>query len=149
MLLREHKAVTNLFRRHQETLLARDWARAARLLACYQKRLATHIRLEDELLLPYANTAGDRKLRWDAHVYMVEHRKLLELTCELDNKLATARRRGITPAMLIDLLDEEMTLKHVFEHHHEREEKGLFEELPMYLPVEAKARLRAVLLTQH
>lgn len=48
--------------------------------------------------------------------------------------------------MLIDLLDKERTLKHVVQHHQEREEKGLFTELHERLPLETRMELSKELL---
>lgn len=56
-------------------------------------------------------------------------------------RLAIARRRGVTSAALINMLDEEKTLKNVTEHHHLREETALFKAARELLPDEARAAL--------
>jgi len=124
----------------------RSWARAMRLLELYQQRLAAHIHIEDHVLLPYCVVGSTGAMRWEARVYLAEHRRLEELVDKVCAHLAAIRRRGIKPAMLIGLLDQEKTLKHVLEHHHEREEKGLYGELRGRLPVEAEQHLMAALL---
>lgn len=96
LLSGHHLALGDLFARHQEALLDRRWADAARLLEEYEQGLLRRI---EQLL----RKAADR------------------LTC--------ARGSEITPSILISLLDEERTLKHLVQHHHEREEKALFLEL--------------------
>lgn len=149
LLRHEHKSLSGLFARHQEALLARGWARAARLLSHYQQRLAAQIHVEDEILLPYAMSSGTSSLCRDAHVYRTEHYKLLELTEHVSERFAVARRRGVTSTMLINLLDQELTLKRAFEQHHKREEKGLFRELPGCLPIETRMKLRSVLPALH
>ncbi|MGH8377933.1 MAG: hemerythrin domain-containing protein [Gammaproteobacteria bacterium] len=139
-LSNEHKDLTHLFARHQEALVTRAWARAARLLDHYGKRLRYHIGLEERYLLPYC--AGEKAPgQWQAHVYIAEHRRLEELLKKTSNRLAIARRRGVSPAALIALLDEEKTLKHVAEHHHQREDMALFTSLRESLPEEARAAL--------
>ncbi|MGH8377351.1 MAG: hemerythrin domain-containing protein, partial [Gammaproteobacteria bacterium] len=66
-LSNEHEELTHLFARHQEALVTRAWARAARLLDHYGKRLRYHIGLEERYLLPYC--AGEKAPgQWQAHV---------------------------------------------------------------------------------
>ena len=146
ILRHEHASLDILFQRHQEMLVSHAWARAARLLTQYQERLTAHIRLEEKFLLPYCTDGSGSSPRWGSHVYRTEHRKLEELVRAVTVRLASARRRGVTPAMLIDLLDKERTLKHVAQHHHEREEKGLFIELRERLPLETRMELSKELL---
>lgn len=146
ILRREHASLDTLFRRHQEVLVSHAWARAARLLIQYQERLTVHILLEEKFLLPYCNDDSGSSPRWGSHVYRTEHRKLEELVRAVSVRLRSARRRGVTPAMLIDLLDKERTLKHVAQHHHEREENGLFTELHERLPLEIRMELSKELL---
>jgi len=127
-LLREqHDALADLFASHQEALLGRRWTEAAQLLEDYGRRLRGHIRLEEEHLLPHCEHA--QGVRWPAKVYRAEHRRIEQLLKKAAERLTNAQRLGITPTVLISLLDEERTLKHLLEHHHEREEKGLFGEL--------------------
>lgn len=127
LLLEQHGALADLFASHQEALLDRRWTEAARLLEDYDRRLRRHMRLEEEHLLPHCERA--QAVRWPANVYCAEHRRIEQLMEKAAERLTNAQRRGITPAVLISLLDEERTLKHLLEHHHEREEKGLFGEL--------------------
>jgi len=146
ILKREHTALNRLFLLHQEMLVNRTWARATRLLELYQQRLAAHIHIEDNLLLPYCVADSTGTTRWEARVYAAEHRRLEELVDKARAHLAAIRRRGVKPAMLVGLLDQEKTIKHVLEHHHEREEKGLFNELRGRLPAEVSQHLMAALL---
>ena len=128
----EHEMLAQLFARHQAALIARAWARAARLLDSHRKRLAQHIELEERYLLPYC---PQDKLpnQWPARVYSAEHQRIQELASKLSARFAKLRRRGVTSAALIALLDEEKTLKHILEHHHAREEMALFSTLPQML----------------
>lgn len=127
LLLAQHGALADLFASHQEALLDRRWTEAARLLKDYDRGLRRHIELEEEHLLPHCEHSHG--MRWPANVYRAEHRRIEQLLHKAAERLAIARCRGITPAVLILLLDEERSLKHLLEHHHEREEKGLFGEL--------------------
>ncbi|HKT32765.1 MAG TPA: hemerythrin domain-containing protein [Gammaproteobacteria bacterium] len=140
----EHAALTQLFARHQAALVTRAWARAARLLDSHRKRLAQHIELEERYLLPYCPR---EKLpnQWPARVYSAEHQRIQELASKLSLRFAKLRRRGVTSAALIALLDEEKTLKHILEHHHAREETALFANLPRILSESQRDELAHVL----
>lgn len=137
MLTDDHMALSQLFARHQEALVVRSWARAARLLEHYQKRLQYRISLEERHLLPYC--VGE-KLPGQWQVYISEHRRLEDALHNANIRLATARRRGITAAVLIALLDEEKTLKYVLEHHLQREEAEFSTTLQQSLPVDVGTR---------
>ena len=146
ILKHEHTKLDRLFLLHQEMLVNRSWVRAMRLLEVYQQRLAAHIHIEDHVLLPYCVAGSTGAVRWEARVYTAEHRRLEELVDKARAHLAAIRRRGVKSAMLIGLLDEEKTVKNVLEHHHEREEKGLYDELRGHLPAEVSQHLMAALL---
>ena len=136
-----------MFALHQQALVTRAWARAAHLLEHYQQRLRRHIELEERYLLPYcAETKAPG--RWPARVYALEHRRLEELLNKASTRLAIARRRGVQPAALITLLDQEHALKHMLEHHHQREDQALFTELRESLPPEVRAELMQAMQTR-
>lgn len=101
------------------------------------------MRLEEEHLLPHCGRA--QAVRYPANVYRAEHRRIEQLMEKAAERLTNAQRRGITPAVLISLLDEERTLKHLLEHHHEREEKARFGELRAELSGVARSALVAEL----
>lgn len=127
LLSGHHLALSDLFARHQEALVDRRWVDAARLLQDYEQCLLRHIDFEERHLLSRADAAGNA--RWPSRVYRAEHRRIQQLLRKAADRLTRARGSEITPAVLISLLDEERTLKHLVEHHHEREEKALFVEL--------------------
>lgn len=148
-LAREHVALEQLFIRHQEALVMRVWARAARLLEHYRKRLEYQIQLEERYLLPYwveEKAPGQSQ----ASIYIVEHRRLEDLMQKASTRLAIARRRGITASVLITLLDEEKVLKQVIGHHYQREETVLFTVLRQLLPEEVRSEfVRTLMHQQH
>lgn len=144
LLSQEHAALMRMFALHQAALVTRAWARAAHLLEHYQRRLHRHIELEERFLLPYC-ADGKTPGRWPARVYALEHRRLEELLDKAATRLAIARRRGVQPAALVALLDQEHTLKHVLEHHQQREDQALFAELRESLPQEICTQLGAAL----
>lgn len=145
-LSEQHTSLAQLFARHQEALVTRAWARAARLLDSYQRRLLHHIGLEERYLLPCCPT---QKLagQWPASVYAAEHRRIEDLLQRQITRLAKARRHGVSTTRLIALLDEEKTLKHLVEHHHEREDLALFVTARQALPENARLQFTRELMS--
>lgn len=143
MLTDDNLALSQLFARHQEALVMRSWARAARLLDHYRKRLQFRILLEERHLLPYC--VGE-KLPGQWHIYISEHRRLEDALNNANKRLAVARRRGITAAVLIALLDEEKTLKYNLEHHLHREETEFSTTLQQSLPMDVGTRFVRALI---
>ncbi len=127
LLLGHHLALGDLFAQHQEALVDRRWAEAAQLLEQYEQSLLRHIDFEEQHLLSRCDAVGNA--RWPSAVYRAEHRRIEQLLRKAADRLTRARAAEITPTVLVSLLDEERTLKHLVEHHHEREEKALFVEL--------------------
>lgn len=123
----QHFSLGDLFARHQEALVDRRWAEAARLLGEYGQRLLEHIDFEERHLLPRCDVVGPA--RWPSAVYRAEHRRIEQLLRKAADRLTHARGSAATSAVLISLLDDERTLKRLLEHHHEREEQALFVEL--------------------
>ncbi|HEX6549896.1 MAG TPA: hemerythrin domain-containing protein [Gammaproteobacteria bacterium] len=144
MMATQHVALARLYASHQEALVTRYWKQAASLLEEYSARLTRHIEIEESLLLPRCE-AISVSIRWQSKVYRAEHQRIGQLLERNIHHLAQARQRGMTPAGLIGLLDEEKTLKHVLEHHHEREEKDLFTELRGRLPADIGEELKRAL----
>lgn len=140
----EHVALRKMFALHQEALVMRAWARAAHLLEHYRKRLRRHIRLEERYLLPYCPAEKTRG-QWPAGVYVAEHRRAEELLDKAVARLALARRRGVKPAALIALLDQEKTLKNLIEHHDDREGLALFKWARAAMPDAAQLELTQAL----
>lgn len=146
-LANEHVALAQLFARHQEALVSRAWARAARLLEHYRRRLQYHIQLEERYLLPYC-LKDQLPGKWPFDTFMTEHRRLEELLRKTSVRLAMARQHGVTTDMLIALLDAEKTYKHLVRDHYQREEVAMFAVLRESLPDNARAGLVQLLLQQ-
>lgn len=142
----EHVALAQLFARHQEALVSRAWARAARLLEHYRRRLQYHIQLEERYLLPYC-LKDQLTGKCPTETYMAEHRCLQELLLKASTRLTVARRRGIMTDMLIELLDEERSYKRLVKDHYQREEVTMFAVLrESLLPDEARTGLAQLLM---
>lgn len=128
-LLGEHRALVELFTRHQCALIERRWLEAAWLLERYARDLRRHIDFEERFVLP--RCVGAPGTRWPGALYRAEHRRIEQLLGKAADRLASAHRSEITAAVIIELLDAERVLKHLVAHHHEREEQALFVELRM------------------
>lgn len=128
-ILADHREMDELLLLHQEALIEQDLAAAQARYAAFLERLRAHIDVENRELLPRHEKLAQP--RWRTPVYALEHDKILALAGRIEARLQApapapgqARRRWI-----IQLLDDERTLKNVMEHHEEREEKGLLPEL--------------------
>lgn len=139
-ILAEHAAREELLLLHQEALIEQDLPGALARYEAFHACMRAHIEFENGELLPrHAQVAQPR---WRTQVYALEHDKILELAEKLHERLRQAVAEGGAAAMhakgrrrwIIQLLDDERTLKNVLEHHEEREEKGMLPELGL-LPV--------------
>ncbi len=129
----QHRALDGLLRAHLDAVIALDFAVALARLAAWQHAFALHLRAEDMALIPaLADVAAPR---WVAHVYDAEHRHLEALVHDYTARFAGAvavlpdgvtKRRNTALA----IIDSAHVLRHVIDHHHQREEQALFLELP-------------------
>ena len=126
-LERQHRVLEEVFEHHQIALLERRWDDAVRLLREYAAGLLRHIEFEERHVLPRSESLGERQ--WSDAVYRAEHRRIEALLRNTEERLRRACPARMTPCVLIGLLDAERTLKHLVQHHHEREERALFTEL--------------------
>jgi|GEM_PF-4996796 len=100
--------------------------------------------LEERFLLPYC-VKSHIPGHWQ--VYVTEHQLLEEILESASRRLAAARRRGITNATLIALLDEEKTAKYALEHHLKQEDMEFSITLGQTLPDEVRKSLVHVLVS--
>ena len=125
-LLHEHERLDDLFLQHQEALLDADIPRASACLQDFAQGLRSHIRLEEEQLLPVYERAGTIPGGGVA-LFRGEHKKILEY---LDRFVQTVAEMTEGPEPLkrkiLQLLDEEVVFKHVMLHHDLRERNILY-----------------------
>ena len=128
-ILAEHQEMDELFLQHQEALLEQDWSRARARYAAFHTLLKSHIELEDSVLVPLHQQLA--RPQWRTLVYTAEHDKVLEIAQIMADRLHSAvpEEKGQRLRWIIQLLDDERTLKNLLEHHNEREEKGMLPEL--------------------
>lgn len=124
-LAESHKDLHQWFLFHQECLLLGEDILAMQAYDAFMSYLQKHIQFENQYLL------NDMRLndgRWPLEVYRKEHDKLDAMLVRLSQMLVDYQRlQGRRKRLaLLELLDYEQTLRHVMEHHEEREEMDLF-----------------------
>lgn len=130
----QHRRLDAQLRAHLLDLVGGELASALQRLQRWRAALARHIDTEQSWLLPHIPPGA----RWDARLYRVEHERILLLADEYLQRLRAAaahppRGRRAQHALVLELLDAAHALRHLLEHHHEREEMALAHELPAAL----------------
>lgn len=123
-----------MLRRHLLALVAGDFEGALQDYLDWLQALQAHITLEETRLFP----AIPDDARWPARVYRLEHERILALA---QDQLGLLRQVADNPpkqvervhGIALDLIDAAHALRHLLEHHHQREEKALAQELPLAL----------------
>lgn len=131
---RQHERLDALLHAHLLDVAGVDFASALRHLQQWHGGLQEHITIENTRLLPHVPEGA----RWAARVYLLEHERIALLAEEYLERVQAvvqhppqdepARRRAV-----LMLLDAAHALRHVLEHHHEREHSALAHELPQDL----------------
>lgn len=142
---RVHGELDEIFLRHQEAMIAVRLSEANELLDRFEERLRVHMRHEEDLLLPIYEARRDRENPMKgvgADVYILEHKKMLELLAKIRDCLRDLVAPGNpAPRDVIDLLDRECTFKHLVEHHNMREHNVLYAELDRITSMEERRTL--------
>ena len=126
----EHARIGTGMQAHLLALAGADFAEALQHFGRWQQDLMQHIAIENNLLLPHLPANA----RWPARMYELEHERItllaeeyrarLERVCQQPPVDEHARRQTI-----LDLLDASHALRHLLEHHNQREETALAHEL--------------------
>lgn len=119
---------------HLLDVVGADFDRAAQRVRRWQRALIRHIGIEETRLLPHVPAGA----RWDARVYHLEHERILVLAHEYAARVEALAARAphgqrATRRAVLALLDGAHSLRHLLEHHHEREHMALAHELPAAL----------------
>ena len=130
----QHERLDAQLHAHLLDVVGADFPAALTRLQAWRADLAQHIEIENTRLLPHVPEGA----RWPARVYLLEHERIALLADEYEQRVQAviaqpprdeqARRRAV-----LILLDAAHALRHVLEHHHEREHQGLAHELPLEL----------------
>lgn len=120
-----HDELAQRFFAHQQALLDRDFARAARELAAYRETLFAHAHDEEQHVLPrYVELGGDAT---DAplKLFLGEHKNLRAFVDEFVRRVA-ALAAAPDDRALLELFDREATYKNLMLHHDLREKNMLY-----------------------
>jgi len=122
----EHREAEELFLRHQEALLARDFATAEALLETVTRAVARHIELEEREILPLYRERVEPPPGGDAGLIVAEHRKIEAYLKRFGEQMADWRDHPPSPREVLALLDVQSQFKHLMDHHDRRERSFLY-----------------------
>ncbi len=128
---REHRRLEALLRAHLLAVVGLDFAGAQHKFERWHRGLLRHIEIENTRLLPHVPAGA----RWDARIYLLEHERIALLAQEHAARVAALAQRAPRSEIArrraaLALLDAAHALRHLLEHHHQREEMTLAIELP-------------------
>jgi iron-sulfur cluster repair protein YtfE (RIC family) len=128
-LSRIHGNLDSLFKSHQRSLLARDINAAMAALSKFGSDLETHIRFEEERLMPLYADQGGEAPGATIEIFQAEHRKLRDDVAKLIRRTESLSSAPDLPDAILELLTDEAGFKGLLHHHLTREEKHLFPRL--------------------
>ena len=120
----EHARMLLLVQQARVALVDGDVAAARAALDALAMLHAQHAAREERDLLPRIGEDA----RWQAKVYLAEHRKLEQLGDALRERLAAHPSHVEDRVLRLALIDAHHPLQHLMEHHFAREEQGVFVE---------------------
>ncbi|QXL83297.1 hypothetical protein [Comamonas sp. NLF-1-9] len=134
----QHAQLDALLQTHLLELMGGDFARAEQAFSRWRAELVAHIAIEERELLPHLPAQA----RWAAKVYLAEHERIALLAREHAARLTQVLANPPEPGMAqrraaLWLIDAVHPLRHVLEHHHQREEGTLALELAQDLQARA------------
>lgn len=130
MLEENHKDLYQWFLLHQECLLIGDDEYAQQGFLAFADILKQHMDFENNYIFTEVCKLKAPS-RWDMHVYRKEHEKIEKLLLNVQEQLqaylsSSGRMKRLH---LLELLEKQSTLRHVLEHHEQREEQDIFLQL--------------------
>ncbi|GLQ31008.1 hypothetical protein [Litoribrevibacter albus] len=144
---KQHQQLGELFVMHQEALLLQNIELAIEIFYSYKSLQVAHLTFENDTLLP--ELAKLPETRWPHTLYVHEHNKVRDLLDKNVNALNQTQNllkdQSTTPQQyrrwVIDLFEQQKSLKNVLEHHEQREEQGMLAELFEHLDPARVTRL--------
>lgn len=137
-----HDDLAMTFFRHQQALLDRDFARAARELAAYRKALFAHAHAEEQHVLPRYEALGGDATDAPVRLFLGEHGNLRKFVDEFVQRVAALAVKPDDRALL-ELFDREATFKNLMLHHDLREKNMLYPFLAARLSATEQAAIVA------
>jgi hemerythrin-like domain-containing protein len=140
-LVRAHRAIDELFLRHQEALVERDLREADRLLFLLGDSLRRHLQDEEHHLVPALDESGEIAGA-TKEILLKEHERILSLLQDIETRVESLDLEGEGAARrIVELLDQEGVLKRLIEHHEAREESLVFPALDERVSAPERERL--------
>lgn len=135
ILEESHKDLYQWFLMHQECLLLQHDEHAS---ACWQAFIAClrhHLEFENQYLL-VDGVVDTSTLRWGLIIYQKEHDKVLQKLNELTElfEYYLKQQGRVKRITVLELMEKQVTFRHLLEHHETREEEDLFKQLPEVRP---------------
>lgn len=128
-LLALHNDLDEIFFAQQRALLYFDFDTALSLLERYETGLLTHMKDEEEVLLPIYNERATVIKGGNAQLFLDEHEKMRGWIVFFKEQIARLAGEPYPEADLILLLDREAFYKRLSSHHDKRETEVFYPEL--------------------
>lgn len=140
-LMGDHPRIEELFRSHRFALLDRDLELARERFETFRETLLAHLEFEEREILPLYEQHAAADTNSPPEQFRKEHTKLRELCRKIGARLESI---GDGHAQVLDLLDTEVFLRSLLEHHDLREGSILYPRLGEVLADEEQGRLVAL-----
>lgn len=140
-LLDLHHDLEDIFFAHQCKLLRFEFDEALVLLEQYEKALLTHIRDENEHLLPIYAERGTIAKGGAVQMFLDDHEKLINHIELFKEEIANLKDEPELEKRLIWILEREAFFKKLADHHDIRETNFLYPELDRITSDEEKLEL--------
>lgn len=130
----QHQQLDALLQAHLLDVIGNNLQRSQRRLQRWHDELLRHIEVEERCLLPHVPDGA----RWPARLYRLEHERIVLLAQQYAERVRVAAARRLDGCLdqrrnSLALLDAAHALRHLLEHHHEREQIALGNEIPIRL----------------
>jgi hypothetical protein len=123
-LTAEHAELSRRLQAHQEALVCQDLAAARQSFAAFQAALERHLSAEERALLPHYLPSPPPR-GGAAELFPAEHARIRQLSARAAAAIGAIADDALTPAAVVSLLDRQHSLKHLLEHHADREHQHL------------------------
>ena len=139
-LLHEHTEFDDAMVEHQRALVRGDLQAAREAFRRFSRALSHHARMEDEVVFPVYAPIGAGVVGGGLELLAAEHSKLERMiesmSSELDELVAP-----LSPETLVAWIEREQVLKHLLQHHDQRERNLVYPALDAALDEGARSAL--------
>ncbi len=121
-----HGQLDELFLEHQRALLRLDLATAGAALEAYTIELFSHMRDEEDVMIPLYRERAEAPVGGAADIFLGEHDKLRQYIFLFKEELAKLAQAEDLERGVLFLLDSQHLFKRLLVHHDGRERKMLY-----------------------